>query len=139
MTADSEELKKVAEVKVRVSAAKSLRLSELLKGWAQHVQRLQTEASASIEADPNAWGGHDYLAALHLRDLIAQGVEESTPDVRGIVNTLIATSDEEFKAFTELDMDGVVERFSGELHKGTDWWWKRLPKSGPARQELLNL
>ncbi len=125
-------------VTVAMPYGRTKTLAELVNGWDEHVKRLRAEEHRSSE-DPSVWGAHDYLAALHLRDLVIAGADQSPSEIREVALRLVASVDEAFRAFTEPDSVGVVDRFSGEQHSESEWWWKRLPKSGPVREELLHI
>lgn len=127
---------RLSEVIVALPYDRTTTLAELVDGWAKHVERLRAEQDRSFD-DPDVWGAHDYIAALYLRDFIIAGLDQSPADVRSSALGLVRSADEAFRSFTEPDLRGVVSRFSGEPHPDEIWWWKRLPISGPVREELL--
>jgi hypothetical protein len=122
---------------IDLACGRTKTLAELIEGWAQHVKRLQAELNTNLAENPNAWGGHDYLAALYLRDFVASGLAQSPPRVQCLAQTLVTQADEMFLSFTDRDLGGAVSRFSGEDHDEAAWWWQRIPESGPAHDDLL--
>jgi hypothetical protein len=126
----------LAQIEIALPHGRSRRLSEVVAGWGQHVQRLQAERYVNIETAPDVWGIHDYIAALHLRDLVNIGLDQSPLEMRSMAMVIITDADNAFKSFTEPDRRGAIEQFSGERHESEAWWWKRLPQSGPVRDEL---
>jgi hypothetical protein len=138
MSGAAEEIDPLTQVIVTLPYDRRKTLAELVNGWLKHVKHLQAEEHSSLQ-DARVWGAHDYIAALHLRDMVFTGVDQSPSEIRDIALSRVATTDEIFKSFTEPDLRGVVDRFSGEQHVDSEWWWKRLPKSGPAREELLQI
>jgi hypothetical protein len=123
---------------VDLSNGRRKTLKEIVVGWAQHVERLRAEEHSNLRKDPDVWGAHDFLAALYLRDLVERGLDRSSPSVFGQAQLLVADADRSFTDFTVDDTQEVVVRFSGEDHLEAAWWWHRIPKMGPAREDLLN-
>jgi hypothetical protein len=135
MNGAEDDVDPLATVTVTLPFGRTKRLSDLVDGWAAHVQRLQAEEHSSLD-DPLVWGADDYIGALHLRDLVVTGVDQSPPEIFDVALARGASVDDAFMSFTEPDLRGIIERFSGEEHSESEWWWRRLPKSGPAREEL---
>jgi hypothetical protein len=135
MNGAEDDVDPLATVTVTLPFGRTKRLSDLVDGWAAHVQRLQAEEHSSLD-DPLVWGADDYIGALHLRDLVVTGVDQSPPEIFDVALARVASVDDAFMSFTEPDLRGIIERFSGEEHSESEWWWRRLPKSGPAREEL---
>jgi len=128
----------LAGVTVQLGHGRVKTLAELVDGWAQHVDRLYGERHSATEDRP-VWGAHDYLGALHLRTIVASALAQQGTAVRKIADTLVATADEQFLSFTEPDLEHVVERFADQRHDDPEWWWHRIPASGPVRIELLRV
>jgi hypothetical protein len=129
---------KLAGVSVPLGHGRVKTLAELVDGWVQHVDRLHREQRATAR-DPYAWGAHDYLAALHLRTMVASAVGHHGTAIREAADRLLAATDEEFMSFTEPDPVHVVESFAGQRCNDSEWWWHRIPSSGPVRSELLRV
>jgi hypothetical protein len=138
MSGAAEDIDPLTQVIVTLPYDRTKTLAELVNGWLKHVKRLQAEEHCSLQ-DPRVWGAHDYIAALHLRDMVFTGVDQFPSEIRDIAVSRVTTADEAFKSFTEPDLRGVVDRFSGEQHVDSEWWWKRLSKSGPAREQLQQI
>jgi hypothetical protein len=127
----------LARVVVELPHGRAKTLAELVDGWAAHVDRLYEERNRDLVQAPMAWGAHDYLAALSLRSMVASALERQDADIRQIANAVVRPADDKFISFTERDLGRVVERFAGQSHDDSAWWWHRLPVSGPVRAELL--
>jgi hypothetical protein len=125
----------LAQVTVTLPYGRTKQLSDLVNGWAKHVERLQAEEHSSLD-DPLVWGADDYVGALHLRDLVVTGVDQSPPEIHDLALVRVASVDGAFMSFTEPDLRRIIDRFSGEEHSESEWWWRRLPKTGPVREEL---
>jgi hypothetical protein len=112
-------------------------LGRLVTAWKQHVQRLYSEQEKDV-ADPNVWGIHDYIAALYIRDRIAAvfGIHKN-PDTE-IDQSVLESVDRDFQSYTELDRERLLTRLEPVEYDRSSWWWSRIPKTGPARQELLS-
>ncbi len=83
-----------------------------------------------------AWGVHDFIAALTLRDFIAEGLSVATTPVIEAVGVRVGRVDDEFRSFTVPDEDGLVRAFVGSPKSLAHWWWDRIPLEGPVRLEL---
>lgn len=98
-----------------------------LEGWAGRVVRLRREAEESADSS-DFWGPYDLAGACHNRDRVEARNE-------GRSRTLEAV-DELYRTFTEdvgaawVDVIGIGEE------KSDHWWWQRVPKRGPLRDEL---
>ncbi len=125
----------LAEVLVDLRQGKMMTLKELVEGWHQHVGRLYQERHAHF-ADKQTWGGHDFVAALHLRSLIAEATDQVSGSALNVTVELVSADDELFKSFTQPDTGGMIERFSSDHFSDTEWWWQRIPISGPVREEF---
>src|SRR5260370_7970432 len=118
-------------VTVAMPYGRTKTLAELVNGWDEHVKRLRAEEHRSSE-DPSVWGAHDYLAALHLRDLVIAGADQSPSEIREVALRLVASVDEAFRAFTEPDSVGVVDGSSADQHSESQSCCKHLPNSVPV-------
>jgi hypothetical protein len=124
-------------VLVELSYGRRKTLREIIVGWRQHVERLVAEQGKSLKQDRDVWGAHDFLAALFLRDVVERGLHQSPSEVLGEAQALVRHADHSFVDFTVDDIENVVARFSGEDHDKAAWWWRRIPRVGPAREDLL--
>ncbi|GAB7040138.1 MULTISPECIES: hypothetical protein [Catenuloplanes] len=126
---DDADLAHLAAVTVAVAPGRALDAIALLGAWRAHV--------ATCEGDrPGVRGARDHIAALCFRDWIAQVSALLPADLRGRYDRTVAVIDDRFKALTEPDVDGLVERaadFPDSMH---DWWWFRIPRTGPVRDDL---
>jgi len=127
----------LAQVTVRLPYGGSMTLADVVNAWARRVARLRAEEHSSLD-DPATWGGHDYIGTLHWRSHVAAAIDQAPAEVRGLMLERVAPVDEAFLSFTEPDSRGLVGRFANEQRpdSGWWWWWQRLPKSGPAREEI---
>ena len=59
-------------------------------------------------------------------------------DLRASATQAVERFDDLLRSFTEPDERGVVRRFSPDDADtdGQEWWWGRIPTSGPVREEL---
>lgn len=109
-------------------------LLELVDAWAGHVLRLFHEARADV--DPrNAWGLHDFVAALHIRDRVQQGLDQLPDDPQPPAT--VQAVDELFLSFTA----NVVGRLVAAVRDLPDqpWWWDRVPVGGPVITDLAEI
>lgn len=127
----------LAHVTIQLSPDQPASLRSLVDGWAQHVKRLYAERDYDLDGDPDCWGAHDYAGALYLRDTVAFGLEQTPLEIADIAQSSIASTDKLFLSYTEPDGAGMIDRFERAEHHDSAWWWKRIPKTGPVRQELI--
>jgi hypothetical protein len=125
----------LAHVTVTLPYGGAMTLADVVKGWARRVDRFRAEAHSSLD-DPATWGGHDYIGTLHWRSHVAAAIEQAPADVRDLMLERVAAVDQAFMSFTEPDPQGLVSRFANEQPPDSGWWWQRLPRTGPAREEM---
>jgi hypothetical protein len=129
----------LAKIVVSLPDGRAKTLAELVDGWREHVARLRDESRSGTAIGPLTWGAHDYLAALNLRSLVSQSVEQIPSEAQQRAKALVCSSDEILMSFTQPDINGWIERFAGDRHAELEWWWKRIPLSGPVRDEILRV
>jgi hypothetical protein len=110
-------------------------VADLVVGWAAHVNKLHAEQYLRPGEDNEAWTAHDYVAALIIRDFVERALRELPRVVEDHAFTAVTKHDELLRSFTEPDSTGILQRFAAE-EWNSNWWWQRLPQSGPVRQEL---
>jgi hypothetical protein len=133
----SDEPDPLAQVTVSLPYGGAMTLADVVTGWARRVARLQAEERSSLD-DPAVWGGHDYIGTLHWRSHVEAAIQEAPAELRDLMLERVAAVDEAFLSFTEPDPRGLVGRFANEKppDSGWWWWWQRMPKAGPAREEI---
>jgi len=109
--------------------------ADLIVGYAAHINKLVAEHDLQPE-DRDAWNAHDYVATLIIRDLVERGLGLLDDDLRARAAQAIAHVDDQLTTYTEPDQRHLVRRFAAE-EAGRDWWWDRIPRSGPVRVQLL--
>ncbi|MFV2013691.1 MULTISPECIES: hypothetical protein [unclassified Micromonospora] len=124
------------ETVVSASPGRDIGLVDLVGAWREHLSKLEADLLAPSD-DRSIWGAHDYVAALVIRDLIAQGVALLSLDLRPRIEPAVAELDQRFIKFTEPDLEGYAERIDGRVKPDREGWWYRIPKSGPVREEML--
>jgi hypothetical protein len=112
-----------------------LALGELLDGWAAHIRRFHDESKRSC-ADRDTWGTHDYVAALNLRDALERGLGLLGNGDRVAALQEMTELDQHFEALTEPDASALLRAYAVDGIPDTHWWWHRVPKRGPVREEL---
>lgn len=121
-----------------VASDRGLMLVTLLRGWDRHVQRFVGGIQSIPIRDGVVWGVDDYAAALTMRSMI-EDVRSKVPGP--LVRPFDAWLDHvdcQYKDFTVPDDRGLMSRW---MHRETpdQWWWHRVPRSGPVRDDLVGV
>ncbi|WP_134765113.1 hypothetical protein [Nocardioides sp. 1609] len=122
-------------VSVALNPYVSLSMGELLDGWRSHVRRLSVELDAET-SDRATWGAHDYAAALHIREAFERGLALLQAQDRADAKREVADSDQYLQTRTEPDVGGLLNELLSAEATSDSWWWHRVPKRGPVRDEL---
>lgn len=133
MTMDSE--KRWQALEVALNPHVSLTIGELIDGWRAHVRRFVAELDAA-PANRAAWGAHDYIGALHIREALERGLALLQDEDRDDAMRQVAEADRKLRAHTEPDRSGLLDGFLSPEPTRDSWWWHRVPSRGPVRYEL---
>jgi hypothetical protein len=120
----------------RLSSGRSMTALELLTAWSLHVHRIGRERSESAE-DPRTWDANDFVAALLLRDFLEDCVVGLPAPLRSKVAELADGVDELFTSITQVDDRHLIDQVTDREQAGRQWWWQRIPDSGPILTYLL--
>ncbi len=123
------------QARVQVSDSRELDLYTLIAGWYQHVRKMRADLPLPDE-DRSVWGVHDLLAALSLRDFVERGTGQLEAGLAETAGRATGIADEEFLAYTEKDDSRIMEIVDDSITVGSEWWWERVPVSGPIRREI---
>lgn len=110
--------------------------ADLIVGWAAHVTRLLQERELRLADQRDVWNAHDYVAALVIRGFAERGLDQLDHGLRARAGAAVRRFDEQLRGFTEPDSRGLLRRFAAQ-DAGNEWWWERIPTSGPVRDDLL--
>jgi hypothetical protein len=132
---NTEERARLEATPVSLGHGRSRTLADLVVGWAAHVTRLLAERDLPIQERRDAWNAHDYVAALIIRGMLERGLALVDGELRQKVAQVVSKFDEQLRSFTEPDEQGVLRRFASD-EAGNQWWWERIPRTGPIRDDL---
>lgn len=118
-----------------MSPSRSIGVADAAHAWWKHVSKFEADLTASPD-DRSIWGAHDFVAALVIRDAVDEGISRLESDLVRIIKPAISDADQRFLDFTEVDADGSIEKIEGRSAQGRGWWWARIPKRGPIRDEI---
>ena len=124
-------------ITIQFPSGRSASLRSVVDSWTQHVTRLYAERHNDLARNPSSWGAHDYLAALYIRDRVAIGLAQAPLEVANIAQARVTSADRLFLSYAEPDTTDILSRFERVEHDDSAWWWKRIPATGPAREELI--
>lgn len=114
-----------------VGYGRRISLVDLAEGWARSVLRHYQESGSIELQDP--WGVHDFIGSLYTRDTVEEWLQSfaAPNEVPGCVQV----ADELLMIFTEEQAATPYVLIDPEI-TGVGWWWRRLPRKGPVRQEF---
>ena len=107
-------------------------LASVLTSWGAQVERLSEEAVAGVEPR-DARTEHDFVGALYARDRVRRGLGAVSGDLQVVASRLVERFDGQFRDMTEQDTGGLLDLVLVEDVPDTGWWWRRVPRRGPAR------
>jgi hypothetical protein len=119
---------------IEYPGGRSVELLGVVDSWASQVLRMFRESLDPPGPADDAWGAHDLVGALLARDRI-EGAIVGIADDRVKPLPTLAVADELFRVFTVADEDGLMNE-AHSTSPGDQWWWKRVPLTGPIAQDL---
>ena len=128
----------LVQVTVDLGYGRSSKLLDLIDSWADHVLRFLREAHPAFDAPALAWGVHDFVASLYIRDRVQQGIMAYSMDFDATLPPTVVISDEVFRSFTAQDDRGDLRLVFNDI-PSEPWWWQRVPKAGPVLTELQEI
>jgi hypothetical protein len=119
---------------IEYPGGRSVALLGVVDSWASQVLRMFRESLDPPGPADDAWGADDLVGALLARDRIEGAIVGVGDDSVKPLPTL-AVADELFRVFTVADDDGLMSEVQSAT-PGEQWWWKRVPVTGPIAQDL---
>jgi hypothetical protein len=133
---DADDRARLEATQVPLGHGRTRTVADLIVGYAAHVTKLVAERDLAPDERRDAWNAHDYVATLVIRGLAERGLDLLDGELKSRVAEAVARIDAQLNAFTEADQRHLVRRFAPE--EATDqWWWDRIPRSGPVQAQLL--
>jgi len=126
------------EASVALTPSRSIGVAGAVIAWREHIAKIDVDLDAAPD-DRSVWGAHDLVAAVIMRDIVAETAGLADPALLATIEPAIAEVDEWFRRITEPDDDGCLDRVDGRPAEGRAWWWRRIPLRGPIREELREL
>lgn len=131
----AEDVCSLRDVVVDLAVERSIDLADLLCAWKGHVEKIERDLPLP-SSDRSVWGAHDLVATVGLRSFLQEGITHLDLDIRQRVERVIGGVDDRFLAYTEVDEFGLLEKLAGRFNPDHAWWWRRIPKAGPVREEI---
>lgn len=108
---------------------------ELAAGWFQHVEKLRVDLPLGDD-DRTVWGAHDLVATAALRSRLEAAKAKVHGELGREISAAVSDVDRAFWDFTEDDESAMLVRLDNRQVEAAEWWWRRIPVTGPARREL---
>lgn len=122
-------------VVVEIGPDRQIDIPSALEAWRRHVEKMEGDLGLP-DTDRTAWGAHDLLAALSIRNFVKHGLDVLGDDLSAKVNPILLELDEKFSSFTEEDAMALIGKVDDLPSDSDHWWWRRIPVRGPIRREL---
>jgi hypothetical protein len=133
----AEELDEFEAGRLSLSDTVSRTALDLAEAWAANVDKIDVDRTLEA-SDRTVWTEHDLAGALFLRDHLRQSLNGLRPALSKRLEQHIAETDDRFRSFTVEDSGRRMARIAAVDLAGRDWWWFRVPASGPIAVELSN-
>jgi hypothetical protein len=111
---------------------------DLLGAWQAHVIKLEDDIPLP-SSERLAWGAYDLIAALTLRDFVEVGMSSLQASIGRRFREVLREIDDQFISYTEKDKLNRLAVLDGRPIEDCGWWWGRIPKAGPAREEVISI
>ncbi|MFI6045244.1 hypothetical protein ACIA8C_26680 [Nocardia sp. NPDC051321] len=106
----------------------------VLLGWANGVLEMEINSTRH----PDAWNAkdvHDLVYDLRIRDAIEDSLPQLSEDLRPAVEKWVAQYDRIYSSLTVDDSRRWVALKGQRRREKLNWWWYRIPASGPVVEE----
>ncbi|RDI52662.1 hypothetical protein [Nocardia mexicana] len=133
---DGPELEELDSCRYRVNDYKSFGVLDLLVSWKLHTEKIDSDRFKS-PGDRGVWGGYDLVAALSVRDFLADCIDQLSEPLRNRIMDLVDECDELFRSISVSDDRRLLDQYADSDLSTAPWWWHRIPDSGPLRAELV--
>jgi hypothetical protein len=88
-----------------------------------------------VAGNRDAWGAHDWVAAMIIRGFAERSLAVLSGEVLVKAQRIVDRYDSLLRDFTEPDSRRLVYHFAPD-DVGRGWWWERIPTTGPVVEEL---
>jgi hypothetical protein len=119
-----------------ITPSKSLSLAAMLRIWASDVRRFIGGIQSTPIRDAVIWSADDYIGALTMRSMIEQMRRRIPIALEPQFDQWLVLIDTDYQGFTRPDDEGLLANWIHE-EVPSDWWWHRVPRSGPVLEDLL--
>ena len=84
------------------------------------------------------WGADDYIGALTMRSMIEEVRGRVPIPLEAQFDEWLSRIDADYQGLTDPDDEGLLSTW---IHDEVpdEWWWHRVPPSGPIREDLLRM
>lgn len=107
----------------------------LADAWTAHVEKIDQDRALPW-TDRTVWNEHDLCAALTLRDYLDAAIRVLPAPLAVKVSKYADGPDRRFRMITVDDSGKRMAAVAGVDPVGREWWWYRVPDSGPILEDL---
>jgi hypothetical protein len=126
------------EIEYRVAPGTSITVANMVRGWANDVRRFIGNIHTTPIRDAVIWNADDYIGALTMRSMAEEARSQVPTQLQNELGEWLDRIDSDYRGFTGPDDSRLLEKWIRH-DVPDDWWWHRVPDSGPVLQELLGL
>lgn len=131
-----DELTELTKVTVQQGPRRSSVLN-LAAAWSAEVNKIDDDR-ALPDTDRTVWTEHDLAGALFLRGFLEEALSQTPADRQERIRRYVHTVDQRYRGFTVEDSGERIAKVAGVDMTGREWWWFRVPDSGPIKRALAS-
>ncbi|MFI6045243.1 hypothetical protein ACIA8C_26675 [Nocardia sp. NPDC051321] len=127
-------LRELESIEYEVTSSPKISFDRLLLSWATDVLDMEANPTRA----PDAWNARkvsDLTYSLSRRDTIERLLPALSEPLRSAVDTWLAEYDHIYTSFTVDNTDRWIAWKGRRVRDGLNWWWYRIPPSGPVAEE----
>ncbi|MFI7669290.1 hypothetical protein [Nocardia sp. NPDC049526] len=107
----------------------------LADSWEAHVEKIDRDRSLPW-SDRTVWNEFDLNAAFAIRDYLESAINNLPARLGAKMTSYVSEADNRFMSITIEDSGKRMAAVANIDITGREWWWFRVPDSGPIVEDL---